>query len=471
MIRARLGRFCALAAVCAGAAFAATTPAAYAVGTEKCEGIKGAGSSLQNIAQKSVWITGFRGGKGWEKSVCENEPGAMEYFSSSSGKGLGQWGANGTHTLKEEEIEGVKVFPTYVGTDVGPEGPSTTAGTQLNEMDEAGKQGTAAGEGAVAVPVAQSAVSVIVQIPAECLNTLKEKEVVSITSEHLEKEWFKNEIKWQGLITGTATGAESKCTTEKVPTTLARFSASGTTAGFKRFLGGVASPDKTTWAPFISTAAKSESASEWPKVPTEEACSTKLEKGSQLAKAVFECEIANGSIGYADLADARAAGFEKEAKLLKPAGKSYYVAIVRVQNNGFGVAPAVYQSPEKAGESNCKKANYFKQTTLEVKGNEDWSGAKEENLEKGEAEAYPICTLTFDVAWHVYEKVPAPTVGGYSEQKANTVFGYLHYIAFEGQNAELTTNHYGVLPTPVKTAAETALTNTNKATRIIRWKP
>jgi hypothetical protein len=474
MIRARLGRLCVLAAVCAGTAFAATTPAAYAAGTEKCAGITGAGSSLQNIAQKNVWIAGFISpGTGWTSSVCENEPTPIEYFSSSSGKGIGQWGANGTHTLKAETIEGHEVFPTYVGTDVGPEGLSTTTGSQLNEMDVAGGQGTAAGEGVVTVPVAQSAVSVLVQVPAECLGTLKEKEVVSITSEHLEKEWFSNTTKWSGLITGTATGAKSECTTEKTPVLYGRFSASGTTAGFKRFLGDLNSgTDKATWAPFISTAVKSESPSEWPKVPLEEACSTKLEKGSQLAKAALECETANGAIAYADLADARAAGFEKEAKLIKPAGKTYYVAVVRVQNNGYGVAPAVFQSPEKAVASNCAKANYFKEKTLAVKGNEDWSGAKEENIEGGEAEAYPLCTLTFDVAWHVYEKVSAPAVGAYSQSKANAVYAYLHYVVSSaGQGTELTSHNYGVLPASVKAAAVAGLENTNSATRAIRWTP
>jgi ABC-type phosphate transport system substrate-binding protein len=467
MMRVKLGRICALTAVCAGAAFAALTPAAYAVGTEKCEGgVTGAGSSLQKVAQQKVFIPGFLAtGKGWE-ALCSSEPSPITYFPSSSGKGLAQWGAGGGG-LKEEEIEKTKVFPTYVGTDVGPEGSSEKTGTQLRQMDEAGSQGFAAGEGVVTVPVAQSAVSVLVQIPAACKGTLAEKEVVSISSQKLEQEWRTNTVDWAGLVTGTTTG-KSECTTEKAPVLWARSSASGTTAGFKRFLGHLESgTEKASWTTDIENAANSESASKWPTLPTETACSVSLEKGSQLAEAVFGCEAANGAIGYADLTDALKAGFEKEAKLIKPAGKTYYVAVVRVSNAAFGTASS-FVSPEKGGASNCKKAEYLGQATLAVKGNESWSGASQEKLEKSEAEAYPICTLTFDLAWHEYEKVKDPG-GSYTEQKTNTVFAFFKYIV-EGGQTGLAAEHYGALPANVDTAAKTGLETLTPTTRAIRWK-
>lgn len=472
-MRARLGRVSALAAVCLGVAFAGASPAAYATGTAKCQAeIFGAGSSLQNFAQKDVWIeTGSESflapGEKWKNSICETKPTKIEYQSTSSGKAVAQWGAN---SGKLEEETGIK-FPTYLGSDVGPEGPSGTSGTQLNNMDKAGGQGTKEGEGVVTVPVAQSAVGVLVQIPEECKGTLEAGEVVRITSEKLEKEWFKNEIKWEGLVTG-AEGGKSKCTTEpKVPALYGRASASGTTAGMKRFLAGLNSgTDKTTWATFVSTAAKSESPSEWPTVPVEECAATKVkfEKGSQLAEGVYGCESSKGAIGYADLTDAIKAGFEKEAKLEKStkATKSY-VAFVQVQNNSYGSSSPTYVSPEKSKASNCTKAKYFKEKTLATKGNEDWSGAKQENSEEGVAEDYPVCTLTFDVAWSDYKDVPElPNKTKYNEEQANAVYAYLHYIVIEGQGSPLTNEHYGALPEEVKKSAKTGL---EKSPHIIAW--
>jgi hypothetical protein len=60
-----------------------------------------------------------------------------------------------------------------------------------------------------------------------------------------------------------------------------------------------------------------------------------------------------------------------------------------------------FQSPKVANgeESNCSKASY-NVPSGGVKPNEDWSQAYQLSLES--TTTYPICTLTFDLAWHKY---------------------------------------------------------------------
>jgi hypothetical protein len=446
-MRSRLGRLSALAAVCAGAAFAASAPAAYA--TAPCATIQGAGSSLQNIAQNNVWSLGFSlGGKGWEKGICfvapKEEP-MVTYNSTSSGKGLAQWGA-GSGVLKPGET-GETSFPAFIGSDVAPEGSATTG--QISEMDKAGKEGTTNNE-IIAVPVAQSAVAVIVSMPktASCTATVGSTEP-EIKSKTLEEEWFSDNVTFTTLIKNAGVSCAD------IPKLYGRFSPSGTTAGFKRYLASLNSSNKATWVTKTSTAVESESPSEWPMVPEETVAGEKLEKGSQLAKAVYEKPSSTGAIGYADLADAVAAGFSQEVKSPHKVGsEEFYSFYVVVQNNTIS-STAAYASPNNSGASNCKEATYTEPT--EVKLNEDWSGARQNNTEGGGSENYPICTLTFDVAWHRY-KFPEWEAGKkYTEEQMNTVYAYLHYILTEGQGASLTEHQYGALAPTTKTKAEKGL--------------
>ena len=85
-----------LVVMCAGMALFAGVPAADATTTAvKCAAITGSGSSLQTLAQTTVWTptwsaSGFE--KGIKEQRCENSV-AITYTATSSGKGLAEWGS------------------------------------------------------------------------------------------------------------------------------------------------------------------------------------------------------------------------------------------------------------------------------------------------------------------------------------------------------------------------------------------
>ena len=449
VMRVRLGRLGALAAVAAGAISVVSAPAANAT---VCSNIRGSGSSLQNIAQKEVWMNTYpeelkTSGK------CTTKP-TYEYNSTSSGTGLKEWGDEGAFGTESP-------FPAFVGTDVAPEGPAGTAGTQMNEMDKTGQKAAGEPNEVTAVPVAQSAIAVIVSLPKKCL-VGKTANSPQIDTKPLSEEWAKDTVKLNELVKHIEVKAEAAC--EVVPTLEAREKPSGTTAGFKRFMDDI---DHTTWKAFVATPKEAESTN-WPFAGTKKESGT----GGALAEKVFNTA---GTIGYVDFADAVAKGFTLRPVKHGTAGEEYYSFISTVQNNGTVEEGATFTSPaekeetekakfEKIG-SNCGGAVYNTKKpeneteTLKVAPNENWSGAKQSNWNGGGA-VYPICTLTFDVGWqhYGYGSLKAKYEGGtfYTTPKmtAESIEAYFEWIIKIGQSTKLTEHQYSKLSTSIKTLAE-----------------
>jgi hypothetical protein len=448
------------------AAFTAGAPAASAQGTEKCAGIAGAGSSLQKIAQKEVWIEkgaeSFGSpGERWKNSICSTDP-AIVYNSTSSGKGLALWGSV-NKTLNEEELENSKkvkekLVPSYVGTDVGPEGSGTTG--QIGNMDIAGEKSATELNGIVTVPVAQSAITVMVSTPLGCTVTAKTGEHPRIPNQALQEEWFARGVKISKLIEGVTFTGGTKC--EAIPTLYARGAPSGTTCGFKNLFAHLKSPNEKTWKEKTETVEKCLSNTEWPagtgQIETFEGKT--IEKGSQLVEATWGTP---GSAGYADLADARTKFAAGTGITTQTKGTEKYSSFVaEVGNTSYGVKKAGASPEEKTGGgSNCKKASYAPAPT-ELKINQgEWSTVRETSQEKGGAENYPICTLTYDLAWHHYNYISSGKHGG-GEEAMNSVYAYLHYIVnlaaeHGGQGKPLTEKNYGLLPEEIQKEAKKGL--------------
>lgn len=457
-MRARLGRIGALAAACATVVMAASAPAASA--TVACSNVSGSGSSLQEIVQLDAFIPGFTSGGGW-KTECMAEP-MLRYVATSSGTGLKEWGDGGPGTLGGESP-----FPAYVGTDVGPEGPVGTSGTQLYNMVHAA-EGSELNK-VLTVPVAQSAVAVVVSLPKACVPS-EPGNTPTVKDESLEELWLKDEKYLTEVVEGLGSYSGSGCMKE-FPLLESRAKASGTTAGFKRFLDDV---NSTGWGSFVSTPAKAESQEEWPLFSADKMHETGNETGGLLAEKVYDTP---NSIGYADLADAVAKGFTATPVLHGAAGEEYYSFFVEVQNNLNNTGePATYVSPSedaaelKTSGANCEAAAYNEPEGKEDTWNEDWSGAKQTNW--GNGEAYPICTLTFDLAWHHYgygglkSRYESKTKVGTLEyntsdaEVAATVRGYLKWVVTKGQESTskstVEEHQYDVLPSEVKKKADSA---------------
>jgi hypothetical protein len=442
-MRSRLALIAVLAGACVAAASAVGAPAAGATALA-CGKISGAGSSLQLLAQQ-VWIHLFTTLGDW-KPFCTKEP-EVEYHATSSGKGMEQWGSESA-TLGTESP-----FPAFIGTDVGPEEG------QIEHIDLAGKEGTTL-NGVTAVPVAQSAVSVLVTLPGSCFEATGAAKP-RVTEKALEEEWFAHTLTAETLFTNAKIKGGS-CAL--VPNLYARFSASGTTAGFKRWLSDLPSIHQTAWENATETAVKSEN-NEWAAggaKPLEEEQGEKLEKGSQLAKAVYEKPL-SAAIGYADLADAVKAGFSTTVTLHFVGSTLYDSFLAEVQNNLYTSATPEYASPENTSESNCSGAEYkLASPSNEVAPNINWSNTRQLNVIKESASVknYPICTLTFDLAWRNYEFLKTHYTN--DEETANSVRGYLTSILGEGQTTpSLKTEHYGPLSPALDTLALAGVNTTN----------
>lgn len=455
-MKVKIGRLGAVLTACAGMALLGSVPAEAATTEVKCAAITASGSSLQNLAQTEVWTPTFSA-TGFEKVIkeqrCENST-TITYTATSSGKGLGEWGSKEGVLKLGEASNGKEELDAFVGTDVGPEGSATTG--QIGHMDEAGKNATE-NNSVTTVPIAQSAISVIVSLPVGC-KVKKKTEKGRIENKPLEEEYNTDAIPFDELIDNV--GIETTgCTA--VPAVQARESASGTTAGFKRYLDDL---EPSVYGPFTETAEKAESTTEWPELSNKQETGNKT--GGELAKKVYETP---GTIGYADLADVRKAGFVGVAPQEHTNSKGEkYISIALTVNNGGIESAGEYVNPEvvATGEANCSKAAYPEPT--EVGPNVDWSIAKQGNATIAATGVYPICTMTFDVAWEHYSYVKGENASkvavAYTQKEANTVFNYLKWVASSegGQlQSTLKTGHFAPLPAKVRLEAEKGVTSKN----------
>jgi ABC-type phosphate transport system substrate-binding protein len=405
--------------VALGGVFGATSAMAEKA-TKHCAGtgIEGQGSSLQKIAQENVWIPAFEKVGG----VC---PGVtVKYLTSSSGTGQNEWNANG----------GAKTPAGSGDSFIGSDEPLTL--TQMENI------GTAAGgklTQTIVIPVAQAAVAVIVNPPSGCT-------ITRIGNADLQKVWNGTITKWEGIL--TASGSCSGAITRVV-----RKDKSGTTFVFKEYLENAALGVVTcngSW----KTLAQPANNQVWPENGLGTCAGLSALKEATNTGGGGEAEevrATSGSIGYANLGDARALFTDEE-------GNKYHW--LEVQNDGTETEeeageertfayPGVGTEPSlTVGKANCAETNYGA-TLPGVETNDDWSAISGAHVE---AENYPICTLTYDVALASYEKagfVKATEVG-------QTTSDYLKYVVKEttGQS-EVGTNHdYDALPKNVNTVAE-----------------
>jgi|HubBroStandDraft_3_1064219.scaffolds.fasta_scaffold36326_1 hypothetical protein len=463
----RLGYLGVLAVACA-LAFAVGAPVASAAEVE-CEAIKGSGSSLQNLAQIEVWgptfeATGFthenaekgNGEAPFERCKATTK---ITYVATSSGKGLGSWGSK-TAALTPAEAGNGESLDEFVGTDVGPEGTATTK--QIGNMNTAGKTAV------LTVPVAQSAITIMVSLPVGC-NLTAATAKAWINNMQLQEEWNTNAINFANLVDNV--GVEKIAACEVDPSLQARETSSGTTAGFKRYLDDL---NHAVYGACTATAEEAESASCWPNLANKNEAGNST--GGKLAEEVFKTP---GTVGYADLADARKAGFTgvvPTAKHKNGAGEEYYSFIVELNDDGNVASGTHWSSPEAANEAaNCavEKHEATYPEPAEVKPNVDWSVAKQGNWEAGKEVpakvVYPLCTLTFDVAWESYSAVAwknakTGVAEKYTNKETNTVFNYLSWVVNEtgGQSlGALSTKHFAPLPAKTRKEAEKGIKAAN----------
>jgi ABC-type phosphate transport system substrate-binding protein len=386
--------------------------------------MKGQGSSLQKIAQLNVWAPGYKA------EGCPGGEAEALYTSSSSGKGLAAWGFSGSGKVETEW--------TYVGTDDGP-----NSGQITNARTAAG--GTA---NVVVVPVAQTAIAIMVNLPANCT-------LGSIKNQALEEAFSGAATTWSAI---GGSGAGCSATFKRV----VRAEGSGTTYQFKNYLAlinksknsgtekEVCASDTRKWSELEEIGTGEKPNTEWPTACGASTVETAAGGGALAAKVAGTVN----TIGYASLPDAKA----NSAKVIK------------VQNNGTSNSGAFPATPfvegplgETLEEANCANAEYnvpaAGNKSLSGTGlNVDWSKVFGGSPSIG-GTTYPLCTLTYDLGWNKY------TQAGFGGTIGTAVKDFFKYILEKKFGAGTNKNYSQVLPAKtgaseehnVQAAAEFAL--------------
>jgi ABC-type phosphate transport system substrate-binding protein len=379
-------------------------------------GIKGQGSTLQEVAQHEVWIPGYNGKCGETK--------IEEYKGTGSGAGLASWGVGG----------GAAVFGranAYVGTDQPPNP------TQKGEIE-----GHGVGK-VLSIPTLQAAVSVDMHLPAGCTaaesSNKASKGRLVLTLKTLEAIFSRKVTKWSEIKDGGDKLLPSGCEGTSEIIRVVRKEGSGTTAITKKFLFEINDKpvDGTkTW----DDLAEQNKNLEWPEEGVD---LERAEGGKGVAKKVAELA---GSVGYANLADARAVAAFTPAG---GGGEGKPTFWADLQHN-YPTEPATYTDPSTNKESNTKaqsnctsekyvtdnsegKIGKFPPPSTESAWNDVTAALKEGK--------YALCGFTYDLSLtHFGGAAPETTT-----EEVETVSAYFKYILNEGQPA-LTGSDYLGLP-------------------------
>ncbi len=395
---------CIITGACAAAA---VLPTAASAAAEQCGGsaIRGKGSSAQKLLQKNIWNLDFNTSK--NPLACSGEQGSkatpkVTYESTGSGAGLESWGV-------EQKKPGAQELwfaadNAYVGTEIAP-----------NEAQEKEILSHTVGAKVLTIPVAQIAISVVMHLPKSCtVEGGPSTGVIALKDSTLEKIFEGKDVKWtQVLNKAKFAGTEAKNCKKAVITRVVREDGSGTTGAFKKYLG-VVNKGKAVYENGEKWSQNGEKAANttWPKESTDPVL--KGNGGGGVVKKVAETE---GTIGYANVADARA------NKAFVPAseggtggpGTSFFWATVESSKN-------VYTNPSSNGEtgakgnSNCEETVYTngtsgKKTFPPPSTEELWNEVTGAITQKN----YDVCSLTYDLALTHYKGASTGALAGTGE--------------------------------------------------------
>ncbi len=395
----------------AGVAALMAPGAASASLGEQCSGpdVHGQGSTLQNLAQ-GIWDPGFSASS--EPHACNGTQGTkgtpkITYTGTGSGPGEKTWGVE---PAKPEEVS-YAATNGFLGTD---EAPNPTAKKEIEEHET-----TLTPQALLTIPVLQAAVAIIVHLPEGCTATsTSNKGRIVLNNSTLEKIERGTITNWTEISDG---GDAFTGTCSATIKHIVRKGGSGTTHILKKYLGLI---DNSPWPGTTEGGTTGEftwggtaEGANNPTWPTADAV-TRASGGSGVVSAVAATP---SSIGYANLADARA-----NAAFVPPAGGPKTATFwVPIQNKS--AEPVTYADPatnkEVAAkkESNCSKevytdgANPFPPENAQASWSEVTTRVNEPK--------YTICGLTFDLAFTNYGSFPGTTIG-----EATTANNFLQFV-------------------------------------------
>jgi ABC-type phosphate transport system substrate-binding protein len=397
---------------------------------EQCSGanIGGQGSAAQRLAQ-SVWTPAFNTSAA--TTACSGTQGSkakptIAYTANASGTGMESWGV-------AKHAASFGPSNAFIATDEPPNA-AQKGQIELNESK-------VVPETLATIPVAEMAVAILVNLPSGCTATSGAKGRLQLDNLTLEKIFRGAVTKWSELSEGGNELKGASCNTATAIKPIVRKDEAGTTHILKNYLGLInfgtveaESGASETWEEL----AEGPESTVWPKAAkvTKPAASGETE----LLKKIAETP---GSIGYANLADARAYGaFTPGAGGGGPETARFWT---RIQRNGIESPAPKYDDPatnedvEAPGEADCKDTEFSNgnQPFPPFNAFSTWNHVSTSIFQK----KYPLCGLTYDLALTNYADYP-----GTSLTEATTVSNYLRFVlastGIAGQKAILKHDYF-----------------------------
>lgn len=481
------------ASVAAAAVLAPGANAAYVGATPACQGatITGGGASFQRALQVGLGadiVTGWTAGTPFG-SLSTTNPAATDgfgfpytgtgsapatnctnfradgkkvrYTSIGSSGGRNSWAANGNPASRD-------VTAAFVGTDE-PLDPTEEANVETVGLSSTGSQ-------VESFPVAQGAVAIMANFPDGCqMAGVSGYRQATLTN--LEAVFYGSKSKWGHLMASNAlvptpeTTDTPRATGTSDPTSCAqqpvervvRLDGSGTTFAFKKVLDEnhahtTSGPGR--WSSGATDYLAPGNNTVWPATVSNPASTG----GGAVASYVGTHP---GSVGYADLATARSAGFDFDNSV---SDKKVWLSLtVPASDEATSGKPTYTNDPSKDPMSqayrntqsapfnvvrkgaNCSAAPASGGTSdrdyLDLLGasapdgtNDNWfevTGARPSYRKYD----YPICSLTYVLAYQKYSRVP-----GFPEPQARSVFDYVRYLVSTDAQKRLLALDYQGLP-------------------------
>jgi ABC-type phosphate transport system substrate-binding protein len=402
--------------------------------------ITGQGASLQKIAQE-YWTKDFNTSSA--KTACSGSQGSkgvpkVTYDSTSSGVGLASWGAEGR---LEGTPAGFREGNAFIGTDEPPNE------AQIANIEA--QESTPTVDTLLTIPVAQESIAIVVDLPSGCTaNSTPAAGRLALTDASLEGIFAGTTKTWGKLVeenpgdTITGTG----CTEEPIRPVV-REDQSGTTHILKRFLGLIATASLATadgdksW----NQLSEGELNTVWPT-----AADAKTSTGMGGGEEAHTVLTTPGSIGYVNLAEARAQGFAPAT------ATTFWVELQRDKAKILSYAdPSTNGDDAPTADANCKKTEYLvgngtSQSFPPGGSTQPWN----EVTAALESKTYPLCGLSYDLAFTNYSLLP----GNSTDAAEMTVSNYLKFVVNKtGGQAVLNEDHdYVALPADVELQAAAA---------------
>ncbi|HYV16555.1 MAG TPA: substrate-binding domain-containing protein [Conexibacter sp.] len=455
------------ATVCA-TALAAMAPAAHAgFNVQKCNGssIVGSGSSFQKIIQQNIWTqndlaTGGFAGSNANLSFClpgspfNDNNNTITYNSTGSGAGKRTFDSDGVAPYRAGN--GPDRFVAFDDAPTATEIANMDAGDPAISTDNANIR---------VIPVGTGAITISVHFPDGCkwrsdydwkVNNSDFTTRFKLPNTKWEQVFDGSISTWGQLlaisptIPGISAIAGSGLTNAQCVATpikrAVRSDVSGTTFNFKQWLETVDPSQSPSWDENTPGGLAN---LDWPN----DSGATAVVRGNGNGGVAAQVNATNGSVGYVDLATARANGFDMTpAATLLTADRKFWVP---VQNGS-----AAYLDPQTTefgfkSTSTDRGAACNKATVVNIPSNPDptldtdWSHTTAGNSPAG----YGICLVSYVGAWDDDKDAYGFGTGGSEQNLARTVKDYVTYMTGGTGQSLLPRFDYAKLPTSLSTIA------------------